>query len=87
MSPRVPVAFYSQFMQSAEWKHNGNIFSKVILKLTSQGIFALFVVSGPIKQFFSIDSVNIYIFSIFFPIGFARWKSARSPYIAYIVIY
>ena len=31
--------------------------------------------SGSINKFFLIDCVNIYLFSIFFSIDFARWKS------------
>ena len=40
-------------------------------KLTSHGIMHCFVVSGPIKKLFSIDWVNIYLFSISFSIDFA----------------
>ena len=56
----------------------------------------LFVVSGSIKKLFSIDCVdiyfsqsivfpNIYFFSIFFSIDFARWKSVGLPHTACIV--
>ena len=35
-------------------------------KINESRYIALFVVSGSIKKLFSIDYVNIYIFSIFF---------------------
>ena len=34
----------------------------------------LFVISGSIKKLFSIDFINIYLFSRFFSINLARWK-------------
>ena len=39
-----------------------------------------------ICDLFSIDYVNIYIFSIFSSIDFAQWKSVGPPHIAFIVI-
>ena len=40
-----------------------------------------------IKKLFSIDYANIDLFSIFFAIGFARFRSVELPNIAYIVIH
>ena len=48
---------------------------------------ALFVVSGSIEKLFSIDCVNIYIFSKKFSIDFARWKSLTLLHIAYTVLH
>ena len=57
--------------------------NKKILKLTS----ALIIFSRSIEKLFSVDCVNIYLFSIFFSIDFAREKSVGLPQIAYIVIH
>ena len=46
-------------------------------ELKVNDIITLFVVSGSIKKLFSIDCVNIYPFSMFFSIDFARWKSVE----------
>ena len=48
----------------------------LFLKLTSQCI-ALFVVSGSIKKLFSIDYFNIYLFSLFLPIDFVRFRGVN----------
>ena len=48
---------------------------------------ALFVFSGSIKNFLLIDCVNIYLFSIYFSMGFAQWKSVGLTHIAYIAIH
>ena len=57
------------------------------LKLNESRYIALFVVSGSIKKLFSIDCVNIYLFSIFFSIDFSGWKSVGLPHTAYNVIH
>ena len=60
------------------------------IKVIESRYTALFAVSGPIKKLFSIDYVNyvnIYLFSIFFSIDFARWISVGLPDIAHIVIH
>ena len=44
------------------------------LKLDESRYIALFVFSRSIKKLFSSDCVNIYPFSIFFSLDFARWK-------------
>ena len=46
---------------------------------------ALFVFSEPIKKLFSIDCVNIFLFSAFFSIDFAQWKSVGLTHIAYLI--
>ena len=56
----------------------------VHLKVNESRYIALIVFSGSIKNLFSIDYVNIYLFSIFFSIHFARWKSVGLLHIAYI---
>ena len=60
--------------------------SFVKVKVNESRYIALFVFRGSIKKLFSIDSVNIYLFSIFFSIDFSRWKGVRLPHVAYIVI-
>ena len=45
----------------------------VLRKVNESKYTALFVVSGSVKKLFSIDSVNIYLSSIFFSIDFGRW--------------
>ena len=57
------------------------------IKVNESRDFAFFVSSGSIKKLFSIDCVNIYLFSMFFSKEFARWKSVGIPHIAYIVIH
>ena len=47
---------------------------------------SLFAVTESIKKLFSIDHVNIYLFSIFFSIDFPQWKSMVLPHFAYFVI-
>ena len=56
------------------------------LKVNESWYIALFVVSRSIKKLFSIDYDDIYLFSIYFPIDFAWWKSVELTHIAYIVI-
>ena len=58
-------------------------------KVNESQYIAFFVFSGSIKKLFSIDCVNVYLFSVFvsFPLDFARWKGMRSPNTAYIVIH
>ena len=63
------------------------VLASVLRKVNESKYTALFVVSGSVKKLFSIDSVNIYLSSIFFSIDFGRWKSVGLPYIALIVIY
>ena len=59
----------------------------LVLKINESQYIALFVVSGSIKKLSSSDYVNIYLFSIFSSIDFARWKSVVLPHIVYIVIH
>ena len=49
-----------------------------LLKVNESRYITLFVFSGSIKKFFSTDCINIYLFSIFFSIDFARWKNLLS---------
>ena len=51
----------------------------VCFKINESRYIVLFVVSGSIKKLISIDYVNIYLFSIFFSIKFAWWKSLALP--------
>ena len=55
------------------------------VKVNESRHIALFVFSGSIKKLFSIDFVKIYLFSMFFSIGFSRWKNVELPHIAHIV--
>ena len=48
------------------------------LKVKESHYIALFAFYGFIKKFFSIDCANIYLFSIFFSTGFARWRKLFS---------
>ena len=57
------------------------------LKINESRYIALLVFSGSIKKTFSIDCVNIYRFSIFFTIDFARRKNKGLPHIAYILVH
>ena len=57
------------------------------IKVNKSRYIALLLFSGYIKKPFSIDCVNIYLFSMLFSIDFARWKSMGLLHIAYIVIY
>ena len=57
------------------------------IKINDSGYIALFVVSESIKKLFSIDHIIIYLFSIFFSIDSARWKSVGLPRIAYFVVH
>ena len=43
----------------------------------------MFVFSGSIKELFSIDCVNIYLFSIIFSIDFARLEKVGLPHICF----
>ena len=45
-----------------------------IIKVNESRYISLFVFSGSIKKLFSIDCVNIYLFSIFFSTSFTRGK-------------
>ena len=45
------------------------------IKLNESRYNALYVISRSMKELFLIDYVNISLFSIFFSIDFARWKS------------
>ena len=47
------------------------------LKINDSRYISLFVVRGSTKKLFSVDYVNIYLFSIFFSIDSARWKSVE----------
>ena len=60
---------------------------KVFVKVNESQYTALFAFSGSYQKLLSINSVNIYLFSIFFSIDFARWKSVDLPYIAYFAIH
>ena len=69
---------------------------KSLIKINESRYIGLFMVSGSIKKLFSIINIyfyqsivfaNDYLFSIFFLIDFAQWKSLGLPHIAYIVIH
>ena len=64
-----------------------NTFLLTLLKINEARYITLFLVSGSIKKLFTINYVNVYLFSIFVSIDFTRWKSVRQPHIAYIVIH
>ena len=49
------------------------------LKVNESQYIVLFVVSKSIKNLLLIDFANIYIFSIFFSMYIARWKSVGLP--------
>ena len=70
-------------------KERINKIKAVILsfKINESRYIALFVVSESLTNLLSIDYANIDLFSIFFSINFARWKSVGLSHIAYIVIY
>ena len=53
-----------------------------LIKVNESWYIALFAASGSIKKLFSIDYANIYLFSIFYLIDSARWKSVGLPQIA-----
>ena len=55
------------------------------LKVNESRYIALFVISLSVKKLFSIDCDNIYVFSIFTSINFARWKSVGLLHTTYIV--
>ena len=57
-----------------------------MIKINVSRYVTINVTGESIETLFSIDYVNIYLFSIFFPIDFAWWRSERLPHIAYIVI-
>ena len=61
--------------------------SKVFVKVNESQYISLFVFSGSCQKLLSIDSVNIYLFSIFFSTDFARWKSVGLLHIAYFAIH
>ena len=58
-----------------------------IFKSNESRHIILFAISGSTKKIFSIHYVNIYIFSIFFSIDFARWQNLGLPQIVYIAIH
>ena len=60
---------YSEPCQKSKMK----LFVKKVKGNESRYI-SLFAVTESIKKLFSIDHVNIYLFSMFFSTGFARWK-------------
>ena len=66
------VSFVSEFLidKNAKLLHYGN----KSFKVKELRNIVLFVVSGSIKMLSSFDCVNIYLFSIFFSIDFARRK-------------
>ena len=68
-------------------QYQADIIAHIHIKVNESQYVALFVFSGSIKKIFSIDCVNIYIFSIFFSKDFFRWKSLGLPHIVYIVIH
>ena len=57
------------------------------LKVNESRYIELFVFSGSINKFFSIDCVNMYLSLIFFSIDFRREENMGLPHIAYIVIH
>ena len=59
---------------------------RLFFKVNESRYISLFVVSVSIKKLFWSDDVNIYLFSIFFSIGFPQWKYVKLPHIAYIEI-
>ena len=61
--------------------------TKIPFKINESRYVALFVVSGSIKKFLSLDYANTYLFLIFFSIDFDGWKSVGLLYITYIVIH
>ena len=64
------------------------IFSKNrFIKVIKSRHIALFVFSGSIRKLFSVDCVNIYLFSISFSIEFSWWKNVELPHIAYMWSY
>ena len=53
----------------------GKVFlEKLNVTVNESWYIVLFVISGSIKKLFSIDFINIYLFSRFFSINLARWK-------------
>ena len=50
-----------------------------VLRINESQYIALSVVNGFMKKLFLIDYVNIYLFSLFFSIDFARWKVSGYP--------
>ena len=60
--------------------------SNVKIKVNESRYIALFVVRKSIKKLFSIYYVNIYLFSIFFSMDFARQKGVGLPHIDYTMI-
>lgn len=57
-----------------------------MLNINSNQCIPFLVTSGCIRNLFLIDNVNIYIFTIFFSLDFARWESVGLPHISCIVI-
>ena len=57
------------------------------VKTNESWYIELLVVSGFIKELFSIDYINIYLFSIFFFDRFCSVEKYGVPHNAYIVIY
>ena len=60
--------------------------NNVKIKFNESRYIALFVVSKSMKKLFSIYYVNIYLFSIFFSMDFARQKGVGLPNIDYTII-
>ena len=54
-------------------------FEVVGFKVNKTRNIALFVINGSVKKLFLIDCVNICLFTIFFSIDFAWWKSVGHP--------
>ena len=53
----------------------GKVFlEKLNVTVNESWYIVLFVISGSIKKLFSIDFINIYLFSRFFSINLVRWK-------------
>ena len=78
------------YLPSVDLSSHGMLYylpSVDLFKINESQHVVLFAVSGSIEKRFSVDCVNINLFSIFFSIDFARWKSVGLPRFAYIGIH
>ena len=94
------TSLVQDLLKLKESRHIILLFLSGFLKCYRVTHIALFQVIGSLKKLFSIDLVNIYLFSIFFSItfanmylfsiffstDFARWKSVGLPHFAYSMI-
>ena len=80
---KVGVGWGGSYIPRKFWRSPGSL---MYFKVNKSRYIALFVLSGSIKKFFSIDCVVIYLnIIIIFSISFARWRSIALPCIAYMV--